>query len=47
MRLDNSQNHCLFIKPSTTLVEGRDNGVCIATGYGLDDLGVGVLVPVR
>jgi hypothetical protein len=38
--------HFLHIKPCHILIRSRDSVVGIATGYGLDDRGVGVQVPV-
>jgi hypothetical protein len=39
-------NRILFWRKLQDLMMSRDSVVDIATGYGLDDRGVGVLVPV-
>jgi hypothetical protein len=44
MRLEATRN--LYILNFLQSVRSRDSAVGIATGYGLDDLGVGVRVPV-
>jgi hypothetical protein len=35
------------LSDDTCFMESRDGAVCIATGYRLDDRGVGVRVPVE
>jgi hypothetical protein len=42
-----TSNNSWWFFPSTARFRGRDSAIGIATGYGLDDRGVGDQVPLR